>query len=83
MAAGDVEHKTNIIEYFKKKNNIKNINENNIIFTHSSTQAFTLIMEAILDYGDVVIMTSPNYGLFSFIPERTGGKVRFLKLEKN
>lgn len=81
MAAGDVEHKTNIIEYFKK-NNIKNINENNIIFTHSSTQAFTLIMEAILDYGDVVIMTSPNYGLFSFIPERTGGKVRFLKLEK-
>ncbi len=31
------------------------ISENNIIFTHSSTHAFTLVMESILDFGDVVI----------------------------
>jgi len=37
-------------------------------------------MEAILDYGDAVIMTAPNYGLFTFIPERVGGEVRLLQL---
>ncbi len=82
MAAGDTSDKKNILEYFRKYN-LNEINENNVIFTHSSTQAFTLIMESILDYGDVVIMTAPNYGLFSFIPERCGGKVRLLKLEEN
>lgn len=82
FAAGDELNKKNIIDYFNK-NRKKEINENNIIFTHSSTQAFTLVMEAILDYGDVVIMTAPNYGLFSFIPERSGGKVRLLELESS
>jgi aspartate/methionine/tyrosine aminotransferase len=79
MAAGDDSLKQPIIDFFNKK--YKNaINKNNIIFTHSSTQGFTLVMEAILDYGDVVIMTAPNYGLFSFIPERVGGRVRFIQL---
>lgn len=79
LAAGDNADKVPIIEYFKKLYSLK-INENNIIFTHSSTQAFTLVMEAILDYGDVVLMTAPNYGLFSFMPERAGGRVRLLQL---
>lgn len=79
LAAGDDMVKTPIIEFFDK-NYSKEINEDNIIFTHSSTQAFTLIMEAILDYGDVVLMTAPNYGLFTFIPERVGGRVRLLEL---
>jgi len=79
MAAGEDELKLPIINYFENKNSRK-INKDNIIFTHSSTQAFTLLMESILDYGDVVIMTAPNYGLFTFIPERTGGKVKFLEL---
>ncbi len=81
LAAGDNADKVSIIEYFKHKYSLA-INENNIIFTHSSTQAFSLVMRAIVDYGDVVIMTAPNYGLFSFIPERTGGRVRLLKLSK-
>jgi len=79
LAAGDDADKAPIIKYFKKLYSLK-INKNNIIFTHSSTQAFTLVMEAILDYGDVVIMTAPNYGLFSFMPERVGGRVRLLQL---
>jgi len=81
LAAGDKRDKkaitTNLNNFYCKK-----IVDNNIIFTHSSTQGFTLIMEAILDYGDVVIMTAPNYGLFSFIPERTGGKVELLNLSE-
>lgn len=79
LAAGYSEDKVPIMKYFKISHDLEII-ENNIIFTHSSTQAFTFIMEAILDYGDVVIMTAPNYGLFAFIPERIGGEVRLLPL---
>ena len=68
LAAGDDVDKASVISYFNK-NYSKGISNNNIIFTHSSTQAFTFVMEAILDYGDVVLITAPNYGLFSFIPE--------------
>jgi aspartate aminotransferase len=79
LAVGDITDKKSIINYFKSSYSLE-INENNIIFTHSSTQAFSFVMEAILDYGDVVLMTAPNYGLFSFIPERAGGRVRLLYL---
>ncbi|MEW5693681.1 MAG: pyridoxal phosphate-dependent aminotransferase [Candidatus Hydrogenedentota bacterium] len=79
LAAGDSKDKAPIIKYFRIFHDLE-IVENNIIFTHSSTQAFTFIMETILDYGDVVIMTAPNYGLFAFIPERIGGKVKLLPL---
>ncbi len=79
LAAGDDCLKKPIVDFFNRKYQNK-INKDNIIFTHSSTQGFTLVMEAILDYGDVVIMTAPNYGLFSFIPERVGGRVRFIQL---
>ncbi len=82
LAAGEDDLKLPIINYFDNEYS-KKINEDNIIFTHSSTQAFTLLMESILDYGDVVIITAPNYGLFTFIPERAGGKVRFLELHSN
>ena len=79
LAAGDEVDKVPIIDYFNS-NYPNAIKENNIIFTHSSTQALSFVMEAILDYGDVVLMTAPNYGLFSFIPERVGGRVRLLDL---
>ncbi len=79
LAAGYSEDKGPIIKYFKVTHDLE-ITENNIIFTHSSTQALSLVMEAILDYGDAVIMTAPNYGLFAFIPERIGGEVRLLPL---
>ncbi len=79
LAAEYSEDKVPIMKYFKVSHDLE-ITENNIIFTHSSTQAFTFVMEAILDYGDVVIMTAPNYGLFAFIPERVGGEVRLLPL---
>ena len=79
LAAGDGADKKSIIEYFNNAHSLK-IKPDNIIFAHSSTQAFTLVMGAILDFGDVVLMTAPNYGLFSFIPERVGGRVRLLPL---
>ncbi len=82
LAAGYSEDKESIMKYFKISHDLE-IAENCIIFTHSSTQAFTFVMEAILDYGDVVIMTAPNYGLFAFIPERIGGEVKLLPLKSD
>lgn len=82
LAAGDPESKVSVIDHYKSEYS-RDITENNIIFTHSSTQAFTLAMEAILDFGDVVLMTAPNYGLFTFIPERVGGRVRLLELSSD
>lgn len=79
LAAGDTTHKVSIIKYFNAFYSNK-IDVGNIIFTHSSTQAFSLVMESIVDYGDVVLNTAPNYGLFSFIPERKGGRVKLLNL---
>jgi aspartate aminotransferase len=79
LAAGDEQAKLSVIAFYDLRYS-KKLNENNIIFTHSSTHAFTLVMEAILDYGDVVLMTAPNYGLFTFIPERVGGRLRLLEL---
>lgn len=80
LAAGDEKDKEPIIEYLNTNCNVT-LDKGNLIFTHSSTQGFSLIMEAILDYGDVVLMTAPNYGLFSFIPERVGGRVKLLELQ--
>ncbi len=79
LAAGYKEDKEPVMTYLNYSYGLE-IKENNIIFTHSSTQAFAFVMEVILDHGDVVIMTAPNYGLFAFIPERVGGKVKLLPL---
>ena len=72
MAAGDEESRKAIAEYLKKEGFKSNagITENNIIFTVSTTDAFNLIMKIIARPHDVVLMTGPNYGLFTFVPER-------------
>lgn len=94
LAAGAEKDRKIVLSYLTKlgiKNNNpysnSQINEsglslNNIIFTNSSTQAYTFVLDSIIDYGDVILITSPNYGLFIFNPERLGGKVRLIKLEK-
>lgn len=73
MAAGDEKSREEIAEYliregFKRENGIS---ADNIIFTVSTTEAFNLIMKIIARPYDVVLMTGPNYGLFTFVPERT------------
>lgn len=92
MAAGDEKDKEVILEYLKSIGFINSspypdttINDaglslTNLIFTHSSTHAYTLVIEAIIDYGDVVITTAPNYGLFVFNPERIGAKVELISV---
>ena len=75
MAAGDEESRKKILEYLKQEGFKRNsqITEDNIIFTVSSTHAFNIISSIIARPHDVVLMTGPNYGLFTFVPERTSG----------
>lgn len=74
LAAGDEQSREEIVSYLKKEG-IKNSNLNidNIIFTVSTTQAFNVLMKVIARPYDVILMTGPNYGLFTFVPERSSG----------
>ena len=75
LAAGDEESRKRIVEYLEKEGfkSPNGLNENNVIFTVSTTQAFNIIMNLIARPYDVVLMTGPNYGLFTFVPERSSG----------
>ena len=88
---GNNKHKEKLVEYFKNKGICKyknNNNEfislsiNNLIFTSSTSHAFGLILRAIARAHDVVLMTGPVYGLFSYYPERIGAETRFIDLKK-
>lgn len=86
MAAGDQYSRKIIAEYLEKEGfqrTSSRITEDNVIFTVSTTQAFNIIMQIIARPHDVVLMTGPNYGLFTFAPERTiGATVAILPLSE-
>lgn len=85
MAAGDERSREEVANYLLREgfNEGENVNKNNVIFTVSSTQAFNMIMQVIARPYDVVLMTGPNYGLFTFIPERAAGAtIEILPLSK-
>ena len=86
MAAGDEDSRKIILEYLKHEGFKSNgdFSEDNIIFTVSSTQAFNIISSIIARPRDVVLMTGPNYGLFTFVPERiSGAAVEILPLSED
>lgn len=89
LAAGEEYYRQCVIEYLKQDNYVpkdlfNQITEDNVIFTTSTTQAFNYIIQTLCRPNDVIIMTAPNYGLFSFVPERQGVTVKLLELkEKN
>lgn len=75
LAAGDEDARKEIVGYLEKEGfrSPRKLNEDNIIFTVSTTQAFNIIMKVIARPYDVILMTGPNYGLFTFVPERSAG----------
>ena len=75
MAAGDEESRKIIAEYLKEEGfkSYSGVSEDNIIFTVSTTHAFNLISSIIARPYHVILMTGPNYGLFTFVPERASG----------
>lgn len=82
-ASGVKNCKKEIVEYLNKKEFLNvDINENNIIFTMSTTHAFNMIMKTISHPNDVIIFAAPNYGLFTLICERYSVDVEFIDLKQ-
>lgn len=85
LAAGDEYSREEIVGYLEKEGfkNPRGLNKDNIIFTVSTTQAFNIVMKVIARPYDVILMTGPNYGLFTFTPERSvGATVEILSLSE-
>ena len=59
----------------------KGLSIHNLTLTVSTSHAFDLVLEVIAREGDVILMTGPNYGLFSFKPERKNINVEIINLE--
>ncbi len=79
IAAGDESARNDVAEYMNSIG-FPGIDNSNIIFTNGSTQGFEFVLKLILSPGDTVVIPAPNYGLFSFIPERVGANVKFIDL---
>lgn len=60
----------------------KGLSVHNITFSVSTSVLFNQIIDIISNPGDVVLVTAPNYGLFTIRTERAGAEVEVLKLEK-
>lgn len=60
----------------------KGLSIHNLTFTVSTSHAFDLILDVIAREGDVILMTAPNYGLFSFKPERKNINVETINLDE-
>lgn len=58
------------------------IGVNNIVFTCSTTHAYSLIMDAIAKPGDVILMTAPNYGLFAIMTELDNYRTELVDLRE-
>lgn len=54
----------------------------NITFLPSTSIAFNMVVNLISKPGDVVLVTGPNYGLFTIRAERAGAEVEVLPLSK-
>lgn len=60
----------------------KGLSVHNITFLPSTSIAFNLIINIISNPGDVILVTGPNYGLFTIRAERNGAEVEVLPLRK-
>lgn len=54
----------------------------NVTFSTSTSEIFNQVITSITRPGDVVLVTAPNYGLFTIRAERAGGEVELFNLEK-
>ena len=58
------------------------IGVDNIVFTCSTTHAYSIIMSSIAKPGDVILMTAPNYGLFAIMTELDNYRTELVKLRE-
>lgn len=60
----------------------KGLSVHNITFLPSTSIIFNIIVSIISKPGDVLLVTGPNYGLFTIRAERAGAEVEVLPLKK-
>ena len=60
----------------------KGLSVHNITFLPSTSIAFNMIVSIIAKPGDVILITGPNYGLFTIRAERAGAEVEIIPLEE-
>jgi aspartate/methionine/tyrosine aminotransferase/L-amino acid N-acyltransferase YncA len=60
----------------------KGLSVHNITFLPSTSISFNIIVNIIAKPGDVILVTGPNYGLFTIRAERAGAEVEIINLEK-
>ena len=65
-----------------KAENYDGMGIDNIVFTSSTTHAYTLICNLIARDEDVILVTGPNYGFFALGPERLNARVEVLDLSE-
>lgn len=84
LAAGDEECRKKIVEELKAEGFNKNreLTVSNLIFTHSTTEAFDFLVKLLARPYDSVIFVGPTYGLFVYVPERNNAISRILPLSE-
>lgn len=55
---------------------------NNVVFACSTTHAYSLIMSAVAQPGDVILMSAPNYGLFAIMTELDNYRTEVINLRE-
>ncbi len=65
-----------------KEANYDGLSIDNVVFTCSTTHAYSLILNLIARPEDVILVTGPNYGLFAIEPERMNARVEILDLSE-
>ncbi|MEG1506830.1 MAG: pyridoxal phosphate-dependent aminotransferase [Bacilli bacterium] len=84
---GGNRQRLDFLKYLEKENfqinpdkNYDGIGIDNIVFTCSTTQGYSMILNLIARDEDVILLTGPNYGLFAIEPERINAHVEILDL---
>lgn len=88
-SAGGYYDQQSIVDYLlregfghQSKENSTKLGVDNIVFTCSTTHAYSLIINTITKPGDVILMTAPNYGLFAVMTETSGRQTELVKLRE-
>lgn len=87
---GNINARQDIVNYLvregfklEKQNGYDGLGIENIVFTCSTTHAYSIILKTIAHNEDVILLTGPNYGLFAIISELTSAHVEILDLEED
>lgn len=86
---GENEYKQHIVSYLEregfsltKTEGYDGLGIENILFTYSTTHAYSLIIRAIARPEDVILMSAPNYGIFAVTTEILNARVEVVNLRE-